>query len=597
MEKEKEKVAEAVAAAVGLTKEDVLPHLEAPKDRARGDLALPCFKLQKQLKRPPLEIAQEIARKVEKGDFLEAVVPEKAFVNFKLAAGGVARSVLVACFEAPRYGGSDEGRGKTVVIDYSSPNIAKPFHLGHLRSTVIGHSLRRLHESLGTRVVGVNHLGDWGTQFGFMLAAWKRWKDDAESRIAQGEGDTDVFVSLYVRINQLAKEDPRVRDEARALFKKLEDGDAEARSLWSWFVERSKREFARIYELLGIRHESDAGESFYNDKMQEVIERARSSGLLVRGAKQERADEDDLGEERTEGARPEGVDLGDPQKGGLGFAILLKSDGGTTYLTRDLAAVFYRERTYSPEEIVYVVGAPQILHFKQLKAILARLDPALEKKVVHVPFGQYLGMSTRRGTAVFLAEVLERAREEALRAAEEAKKKADLTPDEIAANARKIGVGAVRFFDLKNGRMKDIDLSAGEGEGIDLDRLLSPKGETGPYVQYTYARLSGVLRKLGAEVTPRVDFAKLSEPEATALVKAIAEHPAKVRAALEDLEPSIVARHLLEVASAANLFLHEHRVIDAEPATRDARALLVACARKVVGQCLDLLGIEPLEKM
>ncbi|MBI3724232.1 arginine--tRNA ligase, partial [bacterium] len=462
-----------------------------------------------------------------------------------------------------RFGGSEEGRGKTIVIDYSSPNIAKPFHLGHLRSTVLGHAIRKLYESLGYKVIGVNHLGDWGTQFGFMLAAWQRWRQDAEARIARGEGEIDVFVSLYVRINQLAQEDPSVREEARSWFRRLEQGDREARSLWQYFVDRSKREFDRIYAILGIHHESDAGESFYEDKMQP----------------------------------------GDPDKGGLGFPLILKSDGGTTYATRDLAAAFYRETTYHPERIVYVVGAPQTLHFKQLKKILELMGEPWHEKLVHVPFGQYIGMSTRQGNVVFLDEALTEGRRVATEAAESATKKQDLGPAEIAENARKIGAGAVKFFDLKNGRMKDIQLENNSAGKIDLSLITATKGETGPYVQFAYARLSGVLRNYGKEPTAAgVVFSLLGEPEANKVLKAIGEHPAKVRQALADFEPSIVARHLLDVADAVHSFLHVHRIMDSatekvDPKVREARALLVGCARKVVGQCLDLLGIEPLEKM
>jgi arginyl-tRNA synthetase len=283
----KSEIAARVGAALGLPANDVLSMLEAPKDTKRGDVALPCFKLVKPLAREgktaAVEIAKEIAAKTDKGDLLAVVEATGPFVNFKLAPGAMAASVLKAVAKPGRYGGSDEGKGKKVVIDYSSPNIAKAFHLGHLRSTVIGHSIRRLYESLGYEVVGVNHLGDWGTQFGFMMAAWQRWKDEAEQRIAKGEGEIDVFVSLYVRINKLAKEDPKVRDEARSWFKRLEQGDAEARRLWSYFVERSKKEFDRIYAILRIHHESDAGESFYEDKMKPVVELLRQKGLLVRG--------------------------------------------------------------------------------------------------------------------------------------------------------------------------------------------------------------------------------------------------------------------------------------------------------------------------
>jgi arginyl-tRNA synthetase len=651
----KAEIASRVGKALGLAPDAIAPMLEAPKDPKRGDLALPCFKLAKPLGREgkdaALTIARDIVSKTEKGDAIAEITATGPFVNFRLAAGAVPASVLRAIAAPGRFGGSDEGKGKTIVLDYSSPNIAKPFHLGHLRSTVIGHAIRKLYESLGYTVHGVNHLGDWGTQFGFMLAAWQRWQGEAEARIAKGEGEIDVFVSLYVRINKLSKKDPKVRDEARSWFKRLEDGDPEARRLWRYFVDRSKTEFDRIYAILGIKHESDAGESFYNDKMQPVIDLLREKGLLVQGKQVEKPDEDAL-VDAAAGARPFGVELGDPEEGGLGFPLLLKSDGGTTYATRDLAAAFYRWNTYHPEKIVYVVGSPQILHFRQLKAILAKLGVPWEEKLVHVPFGQYLGMSTRAGNVVFLDAVLTRARAVAIEAGEAATKKQELTALEIADNARKIGAGALKFFDLKNARTMDIaltkpyvacpqhpavELESGTdcatcgsklervhhcpehpgnealsehaickacGEKLiekrtplDLDRLLATNGETGPYVLFSYARLSGVLRRLGEEPTTNVDFSKLAEPEAVALVKALGEHPGRVRLALADHEPSIVARHLLDVAHAAHSFLHIHRVIDAEPEVRKARALLVACARKVVGQCLEILGIEPLEKM
>lgn len=636
----KQEVAARVAQALGLEAAVVLGALEAPKDPKRGDLALPCFKLAKPLGREgkdgPISIAKDIVAKTEKGSLLAEISAAGPFVNFRYAPGALPASVLQAIAAPGRFGGSSEGKGKKIVLDYSSPNIAKPFHLGHLRSTVIGHSIRRLHESLGYEVVGVNHYGDWGTQFGFMLAAWTRWEGEAKARIAKGEGEIDIFVSLYVRINKLAKEDPKVRDEARAWFKKLEDGDAEAKRLWTYFVDQSKVEFARIYKILGIRHESEAGEAFYNDKMAPVVEKLKAKGLLVRGkpAKKTDADEDDL-DEAVADNRPWIVDLRTPEERaeqeaaegeaddwrtknpgqplpkelgakliprGLGVAMVLKSDGGTTYATRDLAAACYRQDTYSPEKIIYVVGSPQSLHFKQLKKILELLGETWQEKMVHVPFGQYLGMSTREGNVVFLDEVLERAKAVAVEAGEAATKKKDLTPGEIEENARKIGASAVKFFDLKNGRMKDIELAKTAAGKIDLDRVLASKGETGPYVQFSYARLSGVLEKYGQEPTASVDFSLLHEPETLALVKALGEHPARVRQAVAELEPSVIARHVLDVAGAAHAFLHVHRILDSEkekvdPKVRAARALLVSCSRKVIGQCLDLLGMEPLEKM
>ncbi len=597
----KTEIASRVGKALGLATDVVQAALEAPKDPKRGDVALPCFKLVKPLGREgkdaPVQIARTIVEKTEKGDLLAAIEAAGPFVNFKLAKGALAASVLKAIAAPGRYGGSSEGRGKKIVIDYSSPNIAKPFHLGHLRSTVIGHSIRRLYESLGYEVVGINHLGDWGTQFGFMMAAWQRWKPEAEERIKKGEGEIDVFVQLYQRIYKESKDNPKIRDDARSWFKRLESGDPDARALWQFFVERSKREFERIYGILGIAHESDAGESFYEDKMKPVIELLRQKGLLARGKKQEKAEEDAIDEAAAD-ARPEGVDLGDPEEGGLGFAIVLKSDGGTTYVTRDLAAAFYRENTYHPEKIVYVVGAPQTLHFKQLKAILAKAGVAWQEKMVHVPFGQYLGMATRLGNVVFLDVVLARAREMAIEAARDAKRKQDMSEEELIANAPRIGTAAVKFFDLKNGRTRDIELPQNADMSINLDRVLATDGETGPYVQMAYARCAGILRKAGFDPLPEgVDFALLDEPETREVVRVLGEHPAKVRAALADHEPSLVARHLLDAAHALGTFYNKHKVLDAPDDVKRARALLVLCAKKVIGQCLDLLGIEALEKM
>ncbi len=604
----KTEIAARVAKALGLPASDVAAMLEAPKDTKRGDVALPCFKLVKPLgregKTAAVEIAKEVSAKTEKGDLLAAVEATGPFVNFKLAPGAMAASVLKAIAKPGRYGGSDEGRGKKVVIDYSSPNIAKPFHLGHLRSTVIGHSIRRLYESLGYEVVGVNHLGDWGTQFGFMMAAWQRpeWKEEAEKRVAAGESETEVFADIYARINKLAKDDATIRDEARSWFRRLEQGDPEARKLWQWFIERSKREFDRIYAILEIRHESDAGESFYEDKMRPVVELLRQKGLLVRGKKQERPDDDGVAceaarDEADAGARPEGVELGDPKEGGLGFAIVLKSDGGTTYVTRDLAAALYRENTYHPEKIVYVVGAPQALHFKQLKRILDLAGLSWQEKMVHVPFGHYLGMKTREGRAVFLDEVLARAKDLAIEAARDARKKQDVSDEELLANAPKVGTAAVKFFDLKTNRSNDIELPKNADGSINYDRVLATDGETGPYVQMSHARCAGILRKYGTEPTTDVNYALLDELETREILKVLGEHPQKVRLALLDHEPSTIARHLLDVAHALGTFYNKHKVLDAPDDVKKARALLVLCAKKVIAQCLDLLGIAALEKM
>ncbi|RMG17328.1 MAG: arginine--tRNA ligase [Planctomycetota bacterium] len=660
---------DAIAAGVAalfpeLEAADVRPLLQTPSQPERGDVSLPCFplaaKLGKKGKQGALEVAEAVAAASLDGVEAEAAGP---FVNFRIAPDRLAEAVLREVWQRPRYGASDEGRGKTVVIDFSSPNIAKPFHLGHLRSTVIGWSLGQIFRALGYRVVGVNHLGDWGTQFGFMIAAWKRWQDEAKQRVAQGESEIEVFAKLYARINSLAEEDPAVREEAQRWFKKLEDADPEAQELWTYFVERSKREFARIYELLGVSHESDAGEAFYNDKMQATVERLRASGLLVEGETKKETAERKLREARErlasareklaaaegelaredlsakqrkkldkrieklraevprlaaqveklaawvpaedDGERPWGVRLDDGR-----FAILLKADGGTTYTTRDLTAAYYRAETYSPEQILYVVGSAQRDHFEPWFEIVRKLGEPWAEGLRHVGFGKYLGMSTRKGTAVFLDEVLEKARQKAREAAAQATKKVELSPEETERVARAIGTGAVKFFDLKNERIKDIDLGRPGGEGIDWERLLDLKGDTGPYLQFAYARLAGILRRWEGPVSPEAaDFSLLSELESRALLRALAEFPARVRQAARDYEPSVIARYVIDLAQKTHAFVHHHRVIDAEPTEeqkaagvrpetlRATRVLLVRCAQKVIGEALDLLGIEALEQM
>ncbi len=657
-------IAQAVAEALGLEAEVVRDAIQPPNNPERGDLSLPCFPLAARLGTPGPKGAQEVAQRVA-GVTIPDVSVEAAgpFVNFRILPAALAREVLTAVYARTPYGGSEEGRGHTVVIDFSSPNIAKPFHLGHLRSTVIGWSLRQIHRALGYEVVGVNHLGDWGTQFGFMIAAWKRWSGEAEGRIAAGEEETHVFADLYARINVAAKEDPDLREEARGWFARLEQGDAEARDLWTFFVERSKADFAKIYEILGIVHESDAGEAFYEDQMPATVARLQAAGLLVEGKTLKETAEDEvktlagrLEKKRGEAADAEAklaagevaekkrkkleksrdkageaivalerdlerarkkVPAEDDGRRPLGvnthrhgFVIVVKRDGGTNYTTRDLTAALYRIETYRPAKIIYVTGAEQRDHFEGWFEILRMLDTGWEGELVHVPFGRYLGMSTRRGTAVFLAEVLERAREQALAAAAQATKKIELGEAEREQVARAIGTGAVKFFDLKAERNKDIDLSRPGEEGIDWERLLDLRGDTGPYLQFAYARLAGILRRYEGPVDPAAaDPALLAEPEAVALLKALGEFPQQVAQAARDAEPSVIARAVIGLAHTTHAFVHHHRVIDAEPTAEQAaagvtaetlratRVALVTAAKKVIGEALALLGIEALEQM
>lgn len=675
------RLAALVARLLELSPADVEPLLATPKNPDHGDVALPCFALATKLGRKGKDaapaLAAEVAAKAGQGEpLVRGVEAAGPFVNFRLAPEVVAREVLEAAWSAARYGGSDVGAGKTIVIDFSSPNIAKPFHLGHLRSTVIGWSLRQIFRARGYTVVGVNHLGDWGTQFGLMIAAWKRWGDEAQRRIDQGEDEIDVFVDLYVRINGLKKQDPQVAEEGRGWFRRLEAGDDEARALWRFFVDKSKAEFARIYEVLGITHESDAGEAFYNDKMPATVAMLERTGLLVEGKsrleqvedargalerllaaidrleaevaaasdeKEKKAKQKDLDKAKgkkgdlakrvqaleAQATRPAGEDEGDDEDEGAGpadrrprgvlvdlgnkkepfFAILLKADGGTTYTTRDLTAVRYRAETYRPEQILYVVGNTQRDHFVPWFKIVEKLAAKGEGwaqglRLEHVGFGNYLGMSTRGGTAVFLDEVLERARVKAAEIAASADRQVQLTDEQRAGVARAIGTAAVKFFDLKGNRTNDIDLSTPGGSGIDWDRLLNLKGDSGPYLQYAHARLAGILRRSEQPIAADgVDWALLGDPEAQALIKTIADFPDRVRQAADEYEPSLVSRYLLDLAQRIHVFLHERRVLEPRPeegdvaAVRRARLLLVGAAKKVLAEALDLLGIEAVEQM
>lgn len=657
-----DRISAAVAQELELPAVDVRALISICNNPERGDFSLACFPLAAKLGQKGKQAAIELATRIA-GIAIEEVEVEASgpFINFRINPTIVAQAVLTEVWSKEQYGSSEVGKGKTIVIDFSSPNIAKPFHLGHLRSTVIGWSLRQIFRARGYTVVGVNHLGDWGTQFGFMITAWKRWKADAEARIAAGEDQIMVFVDLYTRINTLAKEDPSVRDEARAWFKKLEDGDAEALELWRFFKDASLAEFQRVYDLLGIVHESDAGEAFYQDKMPAMVERLRESGLLVDGmtkketaesihqralqkhegalkdlaACKQKLEAPDLKDkerkklqkkiDKTEaalpglakaveetagkipaeddGLRPQGVDLTDTK---MGFAILIKGDGGTTYTTRDLTAVHYRCTTYQPEQILYVVGNPQRDHFVPWFEVVKKMGQDWSKgvRLEHVGFGKYLGMSTRSGTAVFLGEVLEKARVRAAEAAQAATKKVALSEEERERVARAIGTAAVKFFDLRGERTKDIDLSLAHQDEIDWDRLLDLKGDTGPYLQFAYARLAGILRRYkGQPDLGAVDFGLLGEPEAQLLIKVIGEFPAVIARAANDYEPSVVARYVIDLSQKTHSFVHHHRVIDAaaegvDPETlRASRVFLVACAKKVIAEALDLLGIEALEQM
>ena len=557
------KAAEQSFPGCDLNADTVSGMLETPPDPAMGDYALPCFKLSKTLKKAPPMISDALAAQIS-APFLSRVESVKGYLNFfvdkALYAGQVVKRALS---EGENYGGGSEGAGKTVVIDYSSINIAKRFHIGHLSTTMIGNALYNMYKFLGYNVVGVNHLGDWGTQFGKMIAAYKRWGDEETVR----KGGVDEMVKLYVRFNAEAKDNPALEDEGRAWFKAIEDGNEEALRIFNWFKEVTLKDAERVYDMLGVKFDSYAGESFYIDKMQPVIDELKEKGLLVEDAGAQIVKLDDYG---------------------MPPAIIMRSDGATLYMTRDLAAIRYRHNTYNFDKNLYVVAYQQDLHFKQLFKVCELLGWDWAKGCEHVNFGMVSfegqSLSTREGRIVYLDDLLTQAVEKATAIIEE--KSPNL--ENKAEIARDIGIGAVIFFALYNGRIKDIDFT--------WDKALNFDGETGPYVMYTHARCASVLRKAeGMEGTP--DYAALSDPEAQAVIKLIDAFPETVRSAVDRSEPSFVTRYSCELAKAVNKFYYERRILDDDPGARAARLELTKAAKQTIAQALKLIGLRAPERM
>ncbi len=543
---------------------EIAAWLEVPPDTKLGDYAFPCFKLSKALHKSPVQIADQLASSIS-ADFIGKIESVKGYLNFFIDRATYAREILTAVIEAgENYGADDSGSGKTVVIDYSSINIAKRFHIGHLSTTMIGASLYRLYKRFGWRAVGVNHLGDWGTQFGKMIAAYKRWGD----RATVEEGGVDEMVKLYVRFNDEAKTDPALNDEGRAWFKAIEDGNPEALEIFNWFKDVTLKDAERVYDILGVTFDSYAGESFYNDKMGPVVEELREKGLLK---------------------LDQGAQIVDLKDWGMPPAIIIKSDGATIYVTRDLAAAKYRHETYDFTKALYVVAYQQDLHFRQLFKVMELLGWDWAAGCEHVNFGMvsYEGqtLSTREGRIVYLEDLLNISVEKARAIIEEKSPELD-NKDEVA---RQIGVGAVIFFALYNNRIKDIDFY--------WDRALNFEGETGPYVMYTHARCASVLRKAEGMGGGAPDYSALSDPEAQDVVRLIERFPAVLRAVIEKSEPSMITRFSVDLAQAFNKFYYEHKILDDDPGARDARLLLTRAVKSVIREALFLISIEAPERM
>ncbi len=543
--------------------DSIVSMMEYPPDRAMGDIALPCFKLSRELRRAPAMIATAIA------DELECSAIEKAdavngYLNIFISDEYICREVVTEILaEGSDYGKNNDGEGKTVVLDYSSPNIAKPFHLGHLGTTVIGHSLRKLFEFSGYKCIGVNHLGDWGTSFGKQIVAYKKWGSREEiERLG-----VDGLVSLYVRFHEEAEKNPALFDEARAEFTKLENGDAENTELWKWFISISLDEYKKTYRQLDITFDYYTGESFYTDKMPAQVEKLRTMGLLK---------------------IDDGASIVDLSEYGMPPCLILKRDGSTLYPARDIAAAVYRHDTFDFDRCVYVTSAGQSLHFAQWFKVVELMGYGWADKLVHVPYGTMSlngeKLGTRTGNVVWLKQLMNMSIDK-VRGVIEEKNPGLPNKDEVA---EEVGVGAIVFNYLSNSRIKDIS--------FDLESALDFNGNTGPYVQYTYARCCSILSKAGNE--PTDGKLVISDPTESALAKTLSRFPEKVREALASYEPSIMTRYILDVASDFNRFYHDCQILSAsDPTVRTSRIKLTQATKTVLGNAFELICLKKPEQI
>ena len=548
-----------------LTLEEIVALIEVPPNKEMGDFAFPCFKLAKVFRKAPNMIAADLAENIEDNGAISKVMPLGGYVNFFVNKSQLAETVINDVLtKKEKYGHTDLGQDKAVVIDFSSPNIAKPFHIGHIRTTVIGNALYKIYDSQGYNVVRVNHLGDYGTQFGKLIVAFKLWG----SKEAVEANPIPELLKLYVKFHEEAEQKPEMEDEARAWFTKLENGDEEAKALWQWFRDESLKEFARVYDLLDIEFDSYAGESFYSDKMDSVIETLKDKKLLVQS---------------------QGTNVVDLEEYNMPPALITKNDGSTLYMTRDLAAAIYRKNTYDFDKCIYVVGSQQSLHFQQLFKVLELMGYEWSKDLIHVPFGMVAleegTMSTRKGRVVFLEDVLKQAVEKT--------KEIVLSKNPNAKNveqiAKQVGVGAVVFQELSNSRIKDYTFS--------WSRTLSFEGETGPYVQYTHARCCAVLRKAEEEVTTDINYDLLSDGDGAEVLKVIGSFNKSILAAMRKNEPHIITRFVLDLAQAFNKFYHDNPILVEDAELRKARLALVAATRQTIENALALLGMHAPERM
>lgn len=570
----KEEIAKLISTQVeGLEISEIMDMVEVPQDAKMGDYAFPCFKLAKVLRKAPPLIAKGIAAGIADNEMFEKVEQVNAYVNMFISKEEFIKDTLAAALtEKDDFGKQNIGENKPVIVEYSSPNIAKPFHIGHIRSTVIGNSLYKIYDALGYDVIRINHLGDYGTQFGKMICAYRRWgnKEDVINEPIK------TLLSYYTKFHVEVEEHPELDDEAREIFTKLEHGEKEEVELWQWFRDESLKEFTRVYDMLGITFDSYNGESFYSDKMPRFVKELEEKGLMQES---------------------QGANIVNLEEYGLGVALITKSDGSTLYITRDIAAAVYRKETYNFYKNIYVVASQQNLHFQQWFKILELMGYDCAKDCVHVPFGLVSlaegTMSTRHGRVVFLEDVLNRAVDQTREIIKE--KNPNATAEEIDETAKTVGIGAVIFQELSNNRIKDYVFN--------WDKVLNFDGETGPYVQYTHARCASVLRRAGEDIVAAaskadaLDFSKLTSESAYDLAKMIYKFPAVIKDAGEKYEPSIVTRHIVDMAQGFNRFYHDEHILVDDEAEKTAKVALVLAAKTAIKNGLALLGMKAPEKM
>ncbi len=561
----KNQIAQDLHSVIGehLSEQEIYQFIEVPKDSKHGDYAFPVFSLAKIFRKAPNQIAEDLINNIPTTNY-EEITAVGGYINFFLRKELVSETVLETVLtQEEHYGDAEIGENRNVPIDMSSPNIAKPMSMGHLRSTVIGNSLSMILDKVGFNTIRINHIGDWGTQFGKLIVAYKKWGSEE----AVKDNPIEELLKLYVQFHEEAEEDPELEVQGRLWFKKLEDADPEAVALWEWFKEESLKEFQQVYDILNITFDSTNGESFYNDKMDPIIEELENQSLLI---------------------SDKGADIVDLSAYDLNPALIKKSDGATLYITRDLAAAEYRINNYDFAESLYVVGNEQSDHFKQLKAVLKEMGYDWSEDIKHIPFGLITSggkkLSTRKGNVILLEEVLQQAIKETKSNIEEKNPELE-NKDEVA---RQVGVGAVVFHDLKNDRMNTFDFN--------IDEVIQFEGETGPYIQYTRSRCISMLKKAGWSMPEDVNHLSLNDVDSWEVIKALNNFPDKVVEAYNKYEPSVLAKYLIDLSQKFNKYYSKVKILD-DDSQKEARLALVYSVSVVIKEGLRLLGIESPDMM